>query len=87
VSYRGPAVFARLAELAPGDEVLVAREDGSQVRFLVDRVVAFPSDAFPTEEVYGATSAPVLRLITCGGRFSLAERRYSANVVAFATEG
>lgn len=84
-SYTGPGVFARLATLAPGAEILVAREDGSQVRFLVERVAAFPTDAFPTEQVYGASTDPVLRLITCGGRFNLAQRRYSTNVIAFAT--
>lgn len=85
-SATGPAVFARLGSLRTGSEVLVGREDGSQVRFLVDRVESFPSDAFPTAQVYGATTRPVLRLITCGGQFNLIQRRYSSNVVAFATE-
>jgi hypothetical protein len=34
--------------------------------------------------VYGAAAEPVLRLVTCGGSFDLSQRRYSANVVAFA---
>jgi sortase (surface protein transpeptidase) len=84
-SYTGPAVFARLSQLQAGSEVLVDRVDGSRVRFLVDRVATFPSDAFPTDEVYGATTRATLRLITCAGRFNAGRGRYSDNVVAFAT--
>ena len=69
--------------LAP--EYQIERADGSQLRFLVDRVATFPSDAFPTEEVYGATTQAALRLITCGGKFNAGRGRYSANVVAFAS--
>ena len=85
-STTGPAVFARLAGLRVGDQVLVARADGSQVRFQVDRVATFAVNSFPTEAVYGATPEPVLRLITCSGTFSRAQGRYLSNVVVFATE-
>lgn len=85
-STTGPAVFARLAGLRLGDQVLVARADGSQVRFQVYRVATFAVTSFPTEAVYGATPDPVLRLITCGGTFSRAQGRYLLNVVVFATE-
>lgn len=85
-STTGPAVFARLAGLRVGDQVLVARADGSQVRFQVDRVATFAVSSFPTEAVYGATPDPVLRLITCSGTFNRAQGRYLSNVVVFATE-
>ena len=85
-STTGPAVFARLAGLRVGDQVLVARADGSQVRFQVDRVATFSVSSFPTEAVYGATPDPVLRLITCSGTFNRAQGRYLSNVVVFATE-
>jgi hypothetical protein len=84
-SYTGPAVFARLASLKPGAEILVSRQDGTQLRFVVERVASFSSDAFPTDQVYGVTAGPALRLITCGGNFNVGRGRYSANVVAFAT--
>jgi len=84
-SYTGPAVFARLGSLRAGAEVVVLREDGSELRFLVDSVASFSSDSFPTDQVYGATPGPALRLITCGGTFSVARGRYNQNVVAFAT--
>ena len=37
-----------------------------------------------TAEVYGATSEPVLRLITCGGRFDREVESYPLNLVVFA---
>ncbi len=83
-SYEGPAVFFSLAELAPGDEVLVDRADGSTARFEVRSVDRYPKDAFPTEEVYGPTPRAELRLITCGGEFDTDERSYRDNVVVSA---
>jgi sortase (surface protein transpeptidase) len=80
----GPAVFFRLRELAPGDEVLVDRADGSTVRFEVRSVQRHPKDAFPTEQVYGPTPRAELRLITCGGEFDAGERSYRDNVVVTA---
>ncbi|MGY1669494.1 class F sortase [Geodermatophilus sp. SYSU D00710] len=84
-SARGPAVFARLAGIGPGDEVLVDRSDGTSVRFAVTRVERHPKGAFPTEEVYGPTPDAQLRLVTCGGAFDRSRGSYEDNVVVFAT--
>lgn len=79
-----PGVFARLAEVVPGDEVLVGRADGSTAVFEVTAVVTHPKDMFPTEAVYGDRTTPVLRLVTCGGDFDTAARSYLSNVIVFA---
>ena len=79
-----PAVFAGLARLRAGAEVLVARADGSTARFTVTRVVRAPKSAFPAAEVYAPTSGAELRLITCGGAFDRAAGSYEDNVVVFA---
>jgi hypothetical protein len=84
-SKTGPAVFYRLRDLKPGDEVVVTRADGSEVAFAVDRVEQHPKDAFPTEAVYGATPGATLRLVTCGGSFDRRSRHYRDNLIAFAT--
>jgi hypothetical protein len=81
----GPAVFYRLAELRPGDEVLVHREDGSTVRFRVDEVDQHAKDAFPTASVYGPVPGPELRLITCAGEFDRSSHAYRDNLVVYAT--
>jgi len=83
-SDHGPAVFWRLAELRPGDDVAVEHADGSAVRFVVTRIARFARSSFPSDEVYGATAAPELRLITCGGVFNRLTGQYADNVVVFA---
>ena len=81
----GPAVFFRLEELDVGDQVLVTREDGTTVTFAVTRVAEYPKTAFGTDEVYGPTAGPELRLITCGGTFDRSRRSYTDNIVVFAS--
>ncbi len=81
----GPAVFARLAEIAVGDRVVVTRADGSRVRFEVDRVEQVAKNGFPTDEVYGPTPDAQLRLITCDGPYVSSQGGYQDNLVVFAT--
>jgi sortase (surface protein transpeptidase) len=77
-------IFGRLNELSAGDQAIVHRADGSTAVFTVYRVEAYPKSAFPTDDVYGNTEAPELRLITCGGAFDAASRNYEDNIVAYA---
>ncbi|MFJ2836510.1 class F sortase [Nocardia sp. NPDC087230] len=81
----GPAVFFRLAELAAGDEIRLTRADGSTVRFVVDRTESVDKTQFPTERVFADDGTARLRLITCGGAFDPAQRRYLSNVIVSAT--
>lgn len=83
-SYTGPAVFFRLGELAPGDEVTVTGDDGTSLRYVVRAVERHPKDEFPTDAVYGPTPTSTLRLVTCGGEFDRVSRHYLDNVVVFA---
>jgi hypothetical protein len=83
-SKSGPAVFARLRDLKPGDEVTVTRADRSDVVFVIDRLESHPKNAFPTKAVYDPTPGATLRLITCGGSFDRAAGHYRDNVIAFA---
>lgn len=82
----GPAVFARLSELAPGDLVVVRRRDGTAARFRVDRTQVVPKDGFPTTAVYGPTPDAQLRLITCDGPYVRTSGGYQDNLVVFASE-
>jgi sortase (surface protein transpeptidase) len=83
-SYTGPAVFFRLKELEPGANIEVERSDGSVAVFTVTAREQYDKDAFPTDKVYGPTSSPQLRVITCGGSFDWNTRHYNDNVVVFA---
>jgi sortase (surface protein transpeptidase) len=84
-SKRGPAVFFRLRELRPGDEITIARADGSSVRFGVERTEQYDKQRFPTDAVYYPTLTPALRLVTCGGQFDATAGHYRSNVIVFAT--
>ncbi|MFS2030028.1 class F sortase, partial [Curtobacterium sp. CT11-45] len=78
------AVFFRLDELVPGDEVHVAMSDGSTRTFTVDRSERAAKSAFPTSDVYGTAPTPQLRLITCDGTFDTATGHYTDNLIVFA---
>ena len=81
----GPGIFFDLGAMEKGDEISVARADGSAAVFAVDRVEVHRKDDFPTIAVYGNTDDPQLRLITCGGAFDPAARSYEDNIIVFAT--
>lgn len=83
-SKAGPAVFHRLPELAPGDEVVIHGEDGESRTFVVEATGQYPKDRLP-DEVFGFSSPrPELRLITCGGDFDSSIGHYTDNVVVYA---
>ena len=81
-----PAVFYRLDELRPGDDVYVKRADGTTAKFRVTSRQTYLKDHFPTQTVYGPTPDAELRLITCGGAFDYATDHYLSNTVVYATE-
>ena len=81
----GRAVFYLLSKLHPGDEIRVPRADRRASTFVVTRVERFDKQEFPTEEVFGPTIEPELRLVTCGGSFDFARHSYRANTVVFAS--
>lgn len=78
-------IFARLHKLTEGDEVLIGRTDGTTARFTVTRADQVSKKHFPTNEVYGNTDGPELRLITCGGSFDHDAHSYRDNVIIYAT--
>lgn len=84
-SYQGPAVFFRLNELTPGDEITVGREDGSVATFVVTDVETYRKDQFPAQQVYGPRGGSSLQLVTCGGEFDTSTRSYESNVVVYSS--
>ncbi|MBV2154638.1 class F sortase [Kitasatospora sp. SUK 42] len=79
----GPAVFRNLPKLRPGDLIQVRRADGGTVDFKVRTLLQAAKDHFPTQEVYGDTPAPALRLITCGGRIGQ-DGHWTDNIIVLA---
>ena len=83
-SVNGPAVFFRLRQLRPGQQVTVVGRDDQPVTFVVDQVASYPKSSFPVGAVYGPSSVPELRLVTCTGDFDYAARSYLDNLVVSA---
>jgi Sortase domain len=83
-SRTGPAVFYRLRDLRPGDRVEVVRADRRVIGFEVESLTSYPKQELPGEAVFGATTAPALRLITCAGGFDRSRRSYRDNLVVSA---
>jgi LPXTG-site transpeptidase (sortase) family protein len=77
-------IFAKLGQVAKGDEIIVDRSDGQVLKFVVSRTEQIPKETFPKDAVYGQTDKPELRLITCGGVFDHAVHSYKDNVIVYA---
>jgi sortase (surface protein transpeptidase) len=77
------AVFYGLRSVRPGAAVFIERSDGSTVRFTIDAIREYPSNNLPRETLFGSTSRPSLRLITCGD-YRWITGHFQADVVVFA---
>jgi sortase (surface protein transpeptidase) len=84
-SRTGPAVFARLHQLRPGDELLVSQRGGTTSRFIVGRLERHPKTSLPTNRIWTTATRPLLRLITCGGNFDHSTGHYRDNLIVYAS--
>ncbi|WP_326569395.1 class F sortase [Amycolatopsis rhabdoformis] len=78
-------IFWRLHEVKKGDQVVIGRQDGSKASFTVTKVDQIAKKEFPTDAVYGNTTDPQIRLITCGGAFDPAAHSYLDNIIVYGT--
>lgn len=76
-----PGVFANLAEIKPGADVLLTDKTGASVRFVVEQVQQHAKTAFPAAEVFADTSQPQLVLVTCGGQLDTTAHSYEDNIL------
>ena len=68
--WTGTAVFARLAELRPGDAVIVIRQDGTRASFTVSGARNLAATAREAS-LFAPAPTPTLTLITCSGPWDL----------------
>jgi hypothetical protein len=81
----GPAIFYNLGRLRPGNRIYVHLRSGRTAIFEAYSVALYQKARFPTASVYGYTSWPTLRLITCGGQFDRRSGHYLGNIIVFAS--
>lgn len=82
-SETGPAVFWRLRDLRPGDEVRVVDDAGEDRTFLVLSTERFGTARPPIARVFGRGNIARLNLVTCGGTWDSAAGRYRERLVVF----
>ena len=82
-------MFYPLGNVVPGAAIYVDRADHKPAEFRVTSLEVVDKAQFPPDRVYGASardtgasSAPELRLITCGGAFD--GEHYVDNLVVYA---
>ena len=78
-----PAVFANLAKIKIGEEVIIHTQDGEKQLFTVEKIQQYPFDDFPLKEVFGDSKEKRLNLITCTGAFDFGSENYSHRTVVY----
>lgn len=76
-----PGVFAKLASVKNGEAVVIRESDGSERGFAVEWKREVAAEAPPPKQVFEPIISSGLTLITCGGRFNPATRRYDTRIV------
>ncbi|MCY0962102.1 class F sortase [Streptomyces sp. H27-H5] len=79
---RGPAVLKDVSRVRVGDEITVSRADGGSAVFRVRELEQVDKKSFPTAKVYGNTTRPELRVVTCGGEITDGHR--PDNIILYA---
>ena len=77
-------VFAELADVPVGAEIVVTYDDLSQRSFVVQAVELVDKPAVAINGVFARDGESVLRLVTCGGDFDDSTRHYRSNVIVTA---
>lgn len=79
----GTGPLGRLADVAPGDTVVVDSGTTSR-RFVVTEVQAVRKTRLDLAALFRTDGPPSLHIVTCGGRFDPGQRHYDENVVVVA---
>jgi LPXTG-site transpeptidase (sortase) family protein len=77
----GAAVFYRLRDLRPGDDLQVVLSDGTQVKYVVESVTSYDEATAPIADIVGRTPNEAITLITCAGSFDRTSREYNKRLV------
>jgi sortase (surface protein transpeptidase) len=71
-----PAVFWRLKELVPGDEIQVRTAQGP-LTFTVESTTLYDRASAPVDRILGWAMGKVITIVTCEGQFIPRERDYT----------
>lgn len=79
-----PAVFWRLQEIVPGDDIFVLDSTGKEMHFRAESQEVYPVGKPPLDRLFGPTTEPKLNLLTCSGPWNNTLNRYSEQRVVYA---
>ncbi|SDW54067.1 LPXTG-site transpeptidase (sortase) family protein [Marinococcus luteus] len=82
-SIDGPSVFYELETVQAGEKVGVTTEGGQELVFEVQRVVSYPREEAPIEEIFGGSDSRNLNLITCAGTFEQEHGTHDERLVVY----
>lgn len=80
--HTGP--FTRLDRLTPGALVIVTTADGIRYRYAVTGSRRAPKASLNRAALFSPSGAPMLALVTCGGRYDPLTRSFADNLVVTA---
>lgn len=80
VTYSGPDVFYNLHSVAPGAAVTISYADGTSKKFVVTDKASVNKDSLQSDpRVWGASSSPVVALVTCDAASAWVNAQHHAN--------
>jgi sortase (surface protein transpeptidase) len=77
------AVFARLSELAVGDDIYIFTETERRLHFRVQEVGHYALADVPLHTLFNREDAPRLNLITCEGTWIPSEKQYNERMIVY----
>jgi sortase (surface protein transpeptidase) len=80
----GPAVFANLRTLQPGDEVTIVTQSSQQLRFKVTASKSYDANTRPPADLFATSGPPRISLITCTGPWDVGRKQYQQRLVVTA---
>ena len=79
-----PGPFKRLDKVRVGDDIAIDASDGSVLHFTVLSSDVYKTSAFPSDSIFNDHRAPLLKIITCHGRFIASKKTYDERLVVTA---
>jgi LPXTG-site transpeptidase (sortase) family protein len=78
-------IFKNLNKLEAGDDVYIVSNGGTKYHFKVMDVKTYPYNQAPTEEIFNASDAARLNLVTCAGEWDKKLKTYTERLVVYTT--
>jgi sortase (surface protein transpeptidase) len=80
-----PAVFWNLRYVQVGDAVIVVNRRGKTLHFHVTRILFYPPQDAPVQDIFGNTAGTFLNLITCAGDWIPSQHQTTLRLVVYTT--